>query len=119
MVKSSFRNEFETTLKLAKLKHSITINDVGTLVEQQLGEKVTGKQNDTFDYTKYHTLEEINQWIVNIQKAYPQLVTIINVTRSYEQRDIYAIKISVPNNRPNKKALWFDGGIHAREWFGI
>ena len=54
--------------------------------------------------------------MISMQQTYPQLVTIVNVTQSYENRSIYAIKISVPNERPNKKALWFDGGIHAREW---
>ena len=120
MVNPLVRDDFEMNLKLAKIDFSISINDVGDLIEKQFKLKSIKKSknngNDSFDYSKYHTLDEINEWMLNIQKAYPLLVTVINITRSYEQRDIYAIKISVPNQRPNKKALWFDGGIHAREW---
>ncbi len=122
MVNNLVKDDFEMNLKQAKIDFSISINDVGDLIEKQFKlklikeEKINNNGNYTFDYNKYHTLDDINQWMINIQKAYPQLVTIINITRSYEQRDIFAIKISVPNERPNKKALWFDGGIHAREW---
>ncbi|XP_073398022.1 carboxypeptidase O [Dendrobates tinctorius] len=47
------------------------------------------KQRSTsdYDYTKYHTMEEIFNWI----------------------------QISKPSNEP-KKIIWMDCGIHAREW---
>lgn len=116
MVKTSLRKIFEDALRHAKLKFELTIEDMGHMIEKQLKPKLTQAGDHTFNYTKYHTLDEINQWMLDLQKEYPQLVTILNITRSYEGRDIYAIKISVPNQRPNKKAVWYDGGIHAREW---
>ena len=116
MVKSDLKQVFEETLVKYRIDYEVTIDDVGTLIEKQLSYKLSQTANETFNYSKYHTLDEINQWMVNLQKDYPQFVTILNITRSYENRDIYAIKISIPNQRPNKKAIWYDGGIHAREW---
>ena len=45
----------------------------------------------------------------------PKFVTVFNVSHSYQKRDIYALKISIPN-ASKKPAIWMDGGIHAREW---
>jgi murein tripeptide amidase MpaA len=57
-------------------------------------------------------------------QTYPNLATSFTVGESYEQRPLKGLKISssktavkldgTPVNA--KKAVWWDGGIHAREW---
>lgn len=122
MASPLIKTQLEFDFTFVKMNFTISIQDLGILIEKQTNDKLfktnnnDNKDNNSFNYTKYHTLDEINEWMISMQQVYPQLVTIINVTQSYENRSIYAIKISVPNERPNKKALWFDGGIHAREW---
>lgn len=131
MVNPKIKPLFENLLKTAQMKYTITINDVASLIKNQI--KLNEKKDDTtnnilnfqqhiqhtedsFDYSKYHTLDDINQWMKDLKTQYPELVTVFNVSKSYEGRDIYAFKISTTPTTTNKPALWFDGGIHAREW---
>lgn len=116
MLKPALKTVFEDMLKNLGMEYSILIEDVGSLIENQLvlNSKVKKESND-FDYGKYHTLDEISKWMNDTQAAYPKFVTVFNVSRSYEGRIINAMKISVPSSS-NKPAIWFDGGIHAREW---
>ena len=115
MVNPTIKPLFEKLLKSANVKYVISISDVGSLVKNQLTLNSKSSDNDDFDYGKYHTLDDINHWMNDLETQYPKLVTVFNVSRSYQQRDIYALKISVPNSS-NKPALWLDGGIHSREW---
>ncbi|XP_029300750.1 carboxypeptidase B2 isoform X2 [Cottoperca gobio] len=66
-------------------------------------------------YERYHSLEDIYFWINRTQHERPDIVKVILIGSSYEKRPLYVLKLSV-NNRPNKKAMWIDCGIHAREW---
>ena len=114
MVNPKIKPLFEKLLHSAKMQYSITINDVGSFIKNQI-ELNYKNESDNFDYGKYHTLDEINHWMNDLETQYPKFVTVFNVSRSYQGRDIYAIKISIPN-ASNKPAIWLDGGIHAREW---
>jgi hypothetical protein len=118
MIPGSAKATFLSTLKYFAIEYSVKITDVGSLIEQQMQPYI--KQNERvnlkdFNYSKYHTLDDINHWMNDLEQAYPKYVTIFNVTRSYQQRDIIAMKISIPN-ASKKPAIWYDGGIHAREW---
>ena len=108
---------FEDILNKVGFKYEVTIKDVGALIRNQieLNNKPSEGLKDSFDYSKYHTLDEINHWMDDLETQYPKYVTVFNVTASYQKRSIYALKISIPN-ASKKPALWFDGGIHAREW---
>ena len=110
-----------------QVKYDVIISDIGGMIEgQQLVHKLkpsTFTAND-FAYDKYHTIEEIHAWIDQMVQAYPDLATSFVVGQSYEKRDLKGLKISsnktavkldgTPVNK--KKAIWWDGGIHAREW---
>ena len=117
MVNPTIKPLFEKLLTSADMKYSISISDVGSLVKNQISLNSANKAeaNADFDYGKYHTLDEINHWMNDLEQQYPKMVTVFNVSRSYQKRDIYAMRISVPN-ASNKPAIWLDGGIHAREW---
>ncbi|RMZ93180.1 carboxypeptidase A2 [Brachionus plicatilis] len=116
MLKSEFKTLFEDIMKSLNLNFSVLIENVGNLIENQLilNSKTNMVSND-FDYGKYHTLDEISKWMNDTQAAYPKFVSVFNVSRSYEGRTINVLKISVPSSS-KKPAIWFDGGIHAREW---
>ncbi|XP_031147779.1 carboxypeptidase O [Sander lucioperca] len=68
-----------------------------------------------YDYYKYHTMPEINDWMNKVQKDYPDVVTIVEYGQTYEKRVIRLLKIGF-NTGKKKKAIWMDCGIHAREW---
>ncbi|CAF1432857.1 unnamed protein product [Adineta steineri] len=110
-----------------KIKYDIIMKDIGSIIEgQNLIYKVQSSSYyaDDFAYDKYHPLEEIHAWIDKMVETYPSLATSFTVGQSYEKREMKGLKISstkaavkldgTPVNA--KKAVWWDGGIHAREW---
>ncbi|KAM7365419.1 hypothetical protein PAMP_016345 [Pampus punctatissimus] len=60
-------------------------------------------------------MPEITNWMDQIQRDYPDVVSIINYGQTYEKRNINLLKIGL-NTGAKKKAIWMDCGIHAREW---
>jgi murein tripeptide amidase MpaA len=50
-----------------------------------------------------------------IINAFPELVSIITFGSTSEDRMLKAIKVS---NGPDKKGIFFDAAMHAREWIG-
>ncbi|KAK5891431.1 hypothetical protein CgunFtcFv8_018684 [Champsocephalus gunnari] len=68
-----------------------------------------------YDYYKYHPMPEITDWMVQAVKDYPEVVTIVEYGQTYEKRTISLLKIGI-NTGEQKKAIWMDCGIHAREW---
>lgn len=113
MVSPLIKDMFLNTLEKTNIKVSTMIEDVSEKIKLQRPSIKNDK--DSFDYGKYHTLDEIHAWIDTLSQTYPQYVSIFNITQSFEGRLLKAFKISVPSNK-TKPAMWFDGGIHAREW---
>ncbi|KAL2087972.1 hypothetical protein ACEWY4_016800 [Coilia grayii] len=68
-----------------------------------------------YDYTKYHPLPEIMTWMQQMETENPEILSTTVYGRSYENRDIQFLKIGL-NPHEDKKAIWMDCGIHAREW---
>lgn len=64
----------------------------------------------------YRSHDEINNWLDELQKEYPQRVFVKQVGFSYEQRVLKTITITNGDGRKNKKAIFVDSGMHAREW---
>ncbi|XP_062384425.1 carboxypeptidase O-like [Sardina pilchardus] len=85
----------------------------GQSVTGRVLEKVDEPRN--YDYTKYHPLPEITAWMKQIETDNPGVVSITNYGTSFEKREIAFLKIGL-NPAENKKAIWMDCGIHAREW---
>ncbi|CAF4125874.1 unnamed protein product [Rotaria socialis] len=110
-----------------KIEYVIHMNDIGEIVERQsIMPKISrssSKLND-FAYDTYHTLEEIHSWIDQMTSTYPDMVTPFTVGKSYENRDVRGFKISSSKTAAKhdgtkvaaKKAVWWDGCIHSREW---
>ncbi|XP_041937237.1 carboxypeptidase O-like isoform X2 [Alosa sapidissima] len=87
------------------------------LLNRQLVTARVLKQTEprNYDYTMYHPLPEIMAWMRKIETENPEIVSTITYGTSYENRDITLLKIGL-NSAENKKAIWMDCGIHAREW---
>jgi murein tripeptide amidase MpaA len=49
-----------------------------------------------------------------LAQTYPDLCTVQTIGSSVQGKAIRVLKIS--NGNPGNKAIWMDGGIHAREW---
>ncbi|CAF3402602.1 unnamed protein product [Rotaria sp. Silwood1] len=110
-----------------KIQYDVIMKDIGAIIDKQ---KLLHKLRpstvnaDDFAYDKYHTIYDIHAWIDKMVQTYPTLASTFTVGQSYEKRDMKGLKISssklttkrdgTPINK--KKAVWWDGGIHAREW---
>ncbi|KAI4831392.1 hypothetical protein KUCAC02_000935 [Chaenocephalus aceratus] len=68
-----------------------------------------------YDYYKIPSNARDHRLMVQAVKDYPEVVTIVEYGQTYEKRTISLLKIGV-NTGEQKKAIWMDCGIHAREW---
>uniref|UniRef100_A0A914QWB0 Peptidase M14 carboxypeptidase A domain-containing protein n=1 Tax=Panagrolaimus davidi TaxID=227884 RepID=A0A914QWB0_9BILA len=59
------------------------------------------------------------KWMEEIERQYPKLAKVFNLGSSVEGRPIKGIKLGNPIGSTTKRAIWIDGGIHAREWAAI
>lgn len=97
------------------LTHQVLLANTQELVELQMRNDSTGPRTVATFYDQYHSLDDIYLWINRTSQDNPATVKVLLLGSSYEKRPIYALKLSL-NPRPDKKALWLDCGIHAREW---
>ncbi|XP_012529192.3 zinc carboxypeptidase [Monomorium pharaonis] len=97
--------------KIAKIgiPYQLYINDVQELIDDTTPQK----RSKTFDFTSYHTLEEIYKNLDDLAKQYPDKIKVVVAGKSYEGREIKGVKVSFKDNNPG---IFIEGGIHAREW---
>ncbi|KAM8934413.1 carboxypeptidase O-like [Pelodytes ibericus] len=102
------------------MSFTILIDDVQKLIDSSTSSErsLQTMSLDTYDYTKYHQMHEIYQWIEEIQNKHSDLVTTHYLGRTYEQRPINYLKIGWPSDK-EKKVIIIDCGIHAREWIAV
>lgn len=66
-------------------------------------------------FTQYNTYEDILEWVKSLPVEYSDIVETVLIGRSYQGRELLAVKVTVEGNFPKPK-VFFNGGIHAREW---
>ncbi|XP_071320287.1 carboxypeptidase B2 [Trachinotus anak] len=111
-------NSSETVQDLLQkhaITHEVLLANANELIEMQMKNDSTDPRSSSTFYERYHSLEDIYDWINRTTQDNPSTVKAILIGSSYEKRPLYVLKLSL-NNRPNKKAVWIDCGIHAREW---
>ncbi|KAF7635042.1 Peptidase_M14 domain-containing protein [Meloidogyne graminicola] len=72
-----------------------------------------------YGFGEYHSYREIQQWLEDIERNYPQISRTFIIGTTYEGRPIIGIKLGNPIDNISKRAVWIDGGMHAREWASI
>ncbi|XP_068619132.1 uncharacterized protein [Battus philenor] len=80
--------------------------------------KYAARQNgQSISWDTYYNSEEINEYLDKLGEEYPELVTVINPTLSYEGRQIKYVRISTTRFEDLRKpVIIIDAGVHAREW---
>ena len=81
--------------------------------------------SDSAFHSSYHPLSEIQDFVSDLAEEYPDLVELVNIGRTSEQREMTAIKISntqksVPDGKGeaslrHKGTVVIMGAQHARE----
>ncbi|XP_077568534.1 carboxypeptidase B2 [Stigmatopora nigra] len=101
-------------LQRYNIAHEVLLDNTNSLIEMQTKNDSTDPRSATSYYERYHSLEDIYYWINRTAQDHPNIIKTILIGSSYEKRPLHALKLSF--NSENKKALWIDCGIHAREW---
>ncbi|XP_069839587.1 carboxypeptidase O-like [Dendropsophus ebraccatus] len=118
-VPSSHLHDIKQNLLQKKISFSVLIDDVQKLIDEQFVVKPKDKRSLTsFQYTIYHPMNEIYDWMDKIKETHKELVSLHYLGSTYETRPIYYFKIGLPSNK-KKKIIWMDCGIHAREWISV
>jgi murein tripeptide amidase MpaA len=72
------------------------------------------KERKALDWTFYWTYDQTAEWMKSLVVQYPSVVSLINIGKSYEGRDLFGVKLNFGGGE--KKSVMFEGTIHAREW---
>lgn len=69
-----------------------------------------------YNFDQYMEFSEIEEWLVNTADRCTGNLrcSVESIGKSYENRDLWVIKMETSGSE--KKKIWLDGGIHAREW---
>ncbi|XP_078420699.1 carboxypeptidase B [Cetorhinus maximus] len=103
----------EDLLEKSGLEYEVLIEDLQTVIEQQLDNKE--RSTNAHSYLKYNHMDTINAWIASTVASHSNLMSFTEIGTSYEGRPIYVIKIGKKTGQP-KPAIFMDCGMHAREW---
>uniref|UniRef100_A0A0C9RW76 Zinc carboxypeptidase A 1 n=1 Tax=Fopius arisanus TaxID=64838 RepID=A0A0C9RW76_9HYME len=103
--------EFERLMSFTETKYVPYIDDVQQLID--LENPNLERLTTEFDWTSYHTLEDINAWLDSLAKIYPDKVEVVVAGTTYEGREIKGVKVSF---KPGNPGVFIEGNIHAREW---
>ncbi|XP_029004594.1 carboxypeptidase A6 [Betta splendens] len=106
-------------LKQEHIDHQVFISDLQREIEKQTGNRSSRQRRSEsqHDYNVYHSLEEIQSWMFEMNRTHPDLLDMFSVGKSYEGRPLYVLQLG-KRGHPHKKAVWIDCGVHAREWIG-
>ncbi|XP_037934056.1 carboxypeptidase B [Teleopsis dalmanni] len=67
-------------------------------------------------FNSFQRFDDINAYLDQLAKSYPSRVSVKTVGKSYEGRNMKTITITNGDGVQNKKVIFVDAGIHAREW---
>ncbi|XP_076147025.1 carboxypeptidase A6 [Alosa pseudoharengus] len=106
-------------LQQKHIQHKVLIPNLQKEIEKQTGYRSARKRRSVlqYDYEVYHSLEEIQSWMFEMNRTHSHLLDMFSVGRSYEGRPLYVLQLG-KRGRPYRKAVWIDCGVHAREWIG-
>jgi hypothetical protein len=68
-------------------------------------------------WNRYYTNEGLLEISRQLTRAYPNLIKLESIGKSYEERDLWLLTVTNHQNKPHgeKPAFWIDGNIHANE----
>ncbi|KAF5300683.1 hypothetical protein FQA39_LY11045 [Lamprigera yunnana] len=101
---------FEKLTNVVNLESRVMIPNVQDLINHEQKREPTSHR---FNWKEYHRLDNINAWLDSLEAQHPDKVKVIIGGKSYENREIRGVYV---NFNSNNKAIFLEGGIHAREW---
>ena len=68
---------------------------------------------------KMFRYDTIVAWMEQLAADNPSFITLENLGSSHEGRKILLLKVGTSPRGAQTRAVWVDGGIHAREWIAV
>ncbi|RVE53889.1 hypothetical protein evm_001551 [Chilo suppressalis] len=105
--------KLEELLKQHGIDFTITIPNVQEHIDKETVTDYSRDGRNSMNWYEYQTLDGIYAWLDDLISNHSNVVTAITAGHSYEGRPIRGLKIS---HGPGRRAVFLEGGIHAREW---
>ncbi|XP_069829979.1 carboxypeptidase B-like [Dendropsophus ebraccatus] len=108
-------NHTDTAFQLLRqntMQFEVLFHDLQAGIEAQLDSP--GHQKYKHKYTKYNDWKTIADWISKMATDHSNLVSRIEIGKTYEGNEMYVLRVGHPNLEG--PAIFMDCGIHAREW---
>ncbi|XP_055501675.1 carboxypeptidase B-like isoform X1 [Leucoraja erinacea] len=105
--------ELQSELEKIALKFEVLTEDLQILIENQFDQRST--RDIHHNYETYHSWDEIESWTGRIAEENPDLVSRMEIGKTYEGRSIYLLRVGNKTGA-EKPAIFMDCGMHAREW---
>ncbi|CAH2093050.1 unnamed protein product [Euphydryas editha] len=120
LIKSNAVQNVTRIMKRENITYDIIIEDLQKRINEEnppLDEneiELQDRRGHRMTWKQYHRLEDIHGFMDYLAKTYPKIVSVNTIGKSYEGRDLKVLRIS--DGKPTNKAVFIDGGFHAREW---
>jgi murein tripeptide amidase MpaA len=107
----------QAILKTAGFQFQVFIENLSDYYAQRAMRDRQPRQALTHSMGGFRTLVEIEQTLERLTQTYPNIVAKFSIGKSYEGRDIWALRISDNPQiyEPSEPTAWFDALHHARE----
>ncbi|XP_058057671.1 zinc carboxypeptidase A 1-like [Anopheles bellator] len=104
--------DFSETLESEYIPYQVIDENVQRSFDDERIRLTNKRAKGVFDWTDYHTLEEIHAWLDRLAADHRE-VQLLDAGRSYQNRTLKGVKLSYGEGNPG---VFLEGGIHAREW---
>jgi len=111
----AFMAEFGDQVKITPI-----IDDVGFVIDQQRNEQERALRNTEglraadLPYDQYLTYPQLEQWILSTVDD--ELISAEVLGETYNGNNVYGIHIGDQNPSSDKKKIFIECNVHAREW---
>uniref|UniRef100_A0A1B0CK33 Zinc carboxypeptidase A 1 n=1 Tax=Lutzomyia longipalpis TaxID=7200 RepID=A0A1B0CK33_LUTLO len=109
MVPPHKASEFDEIMRSLSFTSTLKIPDVQVLIDNEQPKN----PRDGFNWERYWTMDEINEWLDQIVAEHSDVLTPISYGYSYELEEIKGVLLSYQSGNP---AIFIESHIHAREW---
>merc|ERR1711990_138245 len=93
------------------------IEDAGKLMKNEKNRKTKNLPAAEMAFDEYLDYDELEEWLLSISEKYSHLTQIKEVGKTEDgNRSIWGLHIGDNNNDSEKKKIFMECGIHAREW---
>ncbi|CAI4224255.1 unnamed protein product [Auanema sp. JU1783] len=142
MISDKHRSIIEDFFNKYNNSYEITVPDVQKLIQRNEGSRIhllSGhRQHDDpildsepdldqsrvgqlkrakYPFGDYASYADMMKFMRTIEFYYPNITQIIRIGTTHEGKPIEGLKIgNKVNGKTNRRAIWIDGNIHAREW---